>query len=340
MFHASTLPNGTGIAYIATMTVRTACITHWKAQVACMLLTCAAIALPPQPALSNNDDDSFVISKTGKRFYALPAAGSADSSLMGVKVVAPAARRSALHSDVQAMRNGFMRMDRDKLAGPRRVVSHKEKPEEALAPQEADAVTLGLFDTEAAKRSVVSGIVDHRWPLPAGANQYVSSGYGMRNDPFDGKRRFHAGLDIAAPLGTSVLATADGRVKATGTRGGFGNYVTLAHADGSETMYSHLQKATVSEGRIVRAGQEIGKLGSTGRSTGPHLDFRLKVADQRRDPMTVLAGKAPVNIGKVSAQVASRAGTGNSPNVRNERGVRIITPRERIAMSNGFIRVR
>lgn len=322
------------------MIVRTARIDNRKTQVLCLLFACAAIALLPQPALSNNGDDGFVISKTGKRFYALPAAGSADSSLMGAKVVAPVARRSGLHSDVQAMRNGFMRMDRDRLAGPRRAVSRQEKPAGSMPAREVDAVTLGLFDTDAAKRGVVSGVVSHGWPLPAGAEQYVSSGYGMRNDPFHGQRRFHAGLDIAAAPGTSVLATADGRVKETGTRRGFGNYVTLSHADGSETMYSHLQKATVSDGRLVRAGQEIGKLGSTGRSTGPHLDFRLKVGDQRRDPMTVLAGKAPVNIGKMPTQVATRASASESPNVRNERGVRIITPRERLAMSNGFIRVR
>lgn len=164
----------------------------------------------------------------------------------------------------------------------------------------------------------------------------------MRADPFHGKQRFHGGLDIAAPAGTAILATADGYVKETGYRAGLGNYVTLTHADGSESMYNHLQKAEARRGSFVRTGQTIGKLGSTGRSTGPHLDYRLSKGGQGIDPMTILAGKQPSGVNAVASRARApmtivQKGT---TAVREQRGVRIISPQQRVAMSGGFIKVR
>ena len=332
------LPYGTAIAYTQAMAQSSAHFILGSHRALMAVAICAAIMLNPYHALSNNADDGFVINKTGKRFYALPSDGSAQASLMGARVVS--ASKSISGKKQAALQGGFMHMDRNKIIGPRRVSSIKNQVSNT-SPVDADAATLSLFDTEAAKQNLRSGMVKHIWPLPAAISQYVSSGYGMRNDPFHGQRRFHGGLDIAAAQGTSVLASADGRIKEIGFRRGYGNSVTITHADGSESMYNHLQKATARVGSLVRAGQEIGKLGSTGRSTGPHLDYRLKVAGEKRDPMTVLAGKAPANVGKMPTQIASRVrATITSPNVRNERGVRIITPRERLAMSGGFIKVR
>lgn len=292
------------------------------------------LVFTPVAAHANAEDDGFVMNKSGKRFYALPPAGSTEANLMGARVVQPGkpvAETASVHGN-------FIRIDRANTTGPRRIAPRAETKMDA---GKADAATLSLFDTDAARQGYNKRLVTHRWPLASTIPQHISSGYGMRNDPFHGERRFHGGLDIAAPLGTSVLASADGRVKETGYRQGFGNFVTLSHADGSETMYNHLQKSTVEAGNLVRIGQEIGKLGSTGRSTGPHLDYRLRVAGQKVDPMTVLAGKEPANLGKTPTQLASNARpAAASPNVRNERGVRIITPRERLAMSGGFIQVR
>lgn len=310
---------------------------------ACCLASCAVWLLAAGPAFSNSDDDGFVMNRTGKRFYALPAAGSAEAGLMGAKVVTPAKRPP--HSDTAALRSGFMRMDRDRLAGPRRIVPSSVAQKEEKRTPASEGSDMAMFElllnSSASGRDagMEGGKVSHQWPIPASAKQYISSGYGMRKDPFHGLPRFHGGLDIAAPEGTSVLASADGRVKATGNRKGFGNYVMLTHADGSETMYNHLQKAVARMGAWVRAGQEIGKVGSTGRSTGPHLDYRIRVNNEKRDPMTALAGKMPASVGKGPTQIASRTSEAPS-NVRTQNGVRIISPRERVAMSGGFIRVR
>ena len=143
-----------------------------------------------------------------------------------------------------------------------------------------------------------------------------------------------------------MLATADGNVKETGYRAGFGNYVILSHRDGSESMYNHLQKSEARRGMFVRAGQEIARLGSTGRSTGPHLDYRLKQRGGDVDPMTALAGKVPLGTAFAKASSPSKAvastmaSRSTKPNVRVQNGVRIISPQQRVAMTGGFIQVR
>jgi murein DD-endopeptidase MepM/ murein hydrolase activator NlpD len=96
---------------------------------------------------------------------------------------------------------------------------------------------------------------------------------------------FHYGVDLAAPEGTPVLAAADGVVIAVGhTAGGYGNYVILAHANGIDTLYGHLQSSSVSVGQVVTGGRAIGAEGSTGFSTGPHLHFEVRVRDAVVDP--------------------------------------------------------
>lgn len=142
-----------------------------------------------------------------------------------------------------------------------------------------------------------SNLIQHSWPIPQAAVQRVSSNYGFRDDPFNKKEtKFHSGVDIAAPVGTPVLATADGQVIQVGTEGGYGLSVTLSHADGSESKYSHLSKAQASMGQRVRAGQTIGAVGSSGHSTGPHLDYRLAQEGVTIDPAAMqfgIAGDTP-----------------------------------------------
>lgn len=104
----------------------------------------------------------------------------------------------------------------------------------------------------------------------------ISSHFGERNDPFTGQKRMHHGLDLAAPAGTPVRAAADGIVRFAGKRGGYGNVVIVEHADGTETRYAHLRDLSVKRGASVAAGENIATVGSTGRSTGPHLHFELR----------------------------------------------------------------
>ena len=133
---------------------------------------------------------------------------------------------------------------------------------------------------------------DGRGDLLAPVVARVSSAYGRRSDPFTGEPDFHGGLDLAAPLGTPVRAAADGTVEFSGRRGDAGNLVEVVHADGTRTRYAHLDGATVRAGENVRAGQVLGAVGSTGRSTGPHLHFAVERAGRLVDPKPLLEGTA------------------------------------------------
>ncbi len=103
-----------------------------------------------------------------------------------------------------------------------------------------------------------------------------SSGFGMRRHPIFGVRRMHSGVDIAAPRGSPVLAAADGTVAYAGWFGGYGKIVILDHGEGVSTLYAHLSSILTQEGRQVRRGQLIGRVGSTGYSTGPHAHFEVR----------------------------------------------------------------
>lgn len=112
----------------------------------------------------------------------------------------------------------------------------------------------------------------------------MTSDYGMRNHPVLGGRRKHDGLDMAAPSGTPIYATADGIVEKAEWFGGYGNYVAINHGADLETRFGHMSRYTVSAGQRVRKGDLIGYVGSTGRSTGPHLHYEVRVAGLAVDP--------------------------------------------------------
>jgi|GEM_PF-2023330 len=122
----------------------------------------------------------------------------------------------------------------------------------------------------------------------------ISSDFGSRFHPIDRKTKFHGGMDIAVPKNTPVGAAADGVVKFAGWKGGYGNIVVLGHRDGSETFYGHNEKLLVAEGQSVRAGDIISLSGSTGKSTGPHLHFEVRVNGVAVNPHKVLSNVLPV----------------------------------------------
>ena len=117
----------------------------------------------------------------------------------------------------------------------------------------------------------------------------ITSQFGARRDPIHGHRRFHRGLDIAAPRGTPIEAAAEGTVVFAGRQRGYGNTVIIEHADGRRTRYAHAQELHVQAGETVEAGQEIATVGSTGRATGPHVHFEVIEDGKRVNPLTVLA---------------------------------------------------
>lgn len=148
-----------------------------------------------------------------------------------------------------------------------------------LAPNAPVTLDAGITETKA-----VSGPLEYRYPV-AGR---LTSDIGNRVHPIDGKVKFHAGLDLAVPPGTSVQASAEGVVSFAGWSGGYGNLLVVRHADGRETRYGHLNKLLVSEGDTVAAGQVVALSGSTGRSTGPHVHFEIRENGQVLNPLNIL----------------------------------------------------
>lgn len=126
--------------------------------------------------------------------------------------------------------------------------------------------------------------VTFKWPLQG----RISSGFGWRNHPITKVRHFHAGIDIAAPHGTPVRAAAAGRVVSAGRMGAYGLAVVIDHGSGYTTWYGHCSKLLVRVGDQVKEGQQIALVGSTGQSTGPHLDFRIKIGEYAVDPLELL----------------------------------------------------
>jgi murein DD-endopeptidase MepM/ murein hydrolase activator NlpD len=116
----------------------------------------------------------------------------------------------------------------------------------------------------------------------------TSSTFGNRKDPFTGRMAFHSGLDYAAPTGTKVYSAGAGIVTFVGQMSGYGNVVEVTHSSGLVTRYGHLSGFIAKEGQKVQAGTPIAKVGSTGRSTGPHLHFEVRRTDNAVDPARYL----------------------------------------------------
>lgn len=126
-------------------------------------------------------------------------------------------------------------------------------------------------------------------PLAAPLAEYqVTSGFGRRRDPLNHRRALHPGIDLRGPLRAPVVATAPGRVVFAGRRGGYGRMVEIDHGLGVRTRYAHLLRITVRVGQGVSLGSRVGLLGSSGRSTGPHLHYEVLVDGRQRNPQPFL----------------------------------------------------
>lgn len=154
--------------------------------------------------------------------------------------------------------------------------------------EDANAVLDALQRFQAARGAVERAPVH----MPIAGNFRQSSGFGNRRDPFSGSRAFHSGLDFAAPTGTMVTSAGAGRVSFAGTKSGYGKTVEITHDNGLMTRYAHLSSILTETGQRVEAGTLIARVGSTGRSTGPHLHFEVRKGGGALDPKAFLdAGK-------------------------------------------------
>lgn len=134
------------------------------------------------------------------------------------------------------------------------------------------------------ERAFFLGIL-FQFPLPKGV---ITSPFGMRMDPFTHQESFHSGIDIGAPYGTEVFAARGGYVAKIGDDREYGNYILLQHQGGYQTLYGHLSAVLVQLNQQVASGMIIGKVGSTGMSTGPHLHFEIRRNGRPEDPLPLL----------------------------------------------------
>ena len=170
-------------------------------------------------------------------------------------------------------------------------------PEIPLQAVHIDGISDQSFSDAYLRASAVLGQMDtllsamHHLPLatPVMGPQFErTSGFGARLDPFTGQYAFHPGVDFAGPWGSLIESTAPGTVIYAGQRGGYGNMVEIDHGFGLHTRYGHLSTILVRVGANIPAGTPIGKLGSTGRSTGPHVHYEVWYDDRVRNPSTFI----------------------------------------------------
>jgi len=164
--------------------------------------------------------------------------------------------------------------------------------QEAQMRKEAAAIDAEIKKKQKELASQISNVVSESgflWPL-SGYNT-LSSLYGSRIHPLTGKANNHTGIDIPAPKGTSILASKSGVVVTSAYNNSYGNYVVVAHSDGTSTLYAHMSKRNVSEKQTVKQGAVVGYVGSTGSSTGNHLHFEIRVNGVRKDPVNYFKSK-------------------------------------------------
>lgn len=140
---------------------------------------------------------------------------------------------------------------------------------------------LGQLESQFSKRSALIAATPTVWPVHGALN----SGFGIRADPFTGQPAYHEGVDISTSRSEPVLATADGTVLRSGWAGEYGKAIEIAHGDRYTTLYGHLEQTLVAEGQTVHRGDRVGLVGSTGRSTAPHLHYEVHVDGRAVNPL-------------------------------------------------------
>jgi murein DD-endopeptidase MepM/ murein hydrolase activator NlpD len=164
--------------------------------------------------------------------------------------------------------------------------------ETAISRLEIELAELG---SATAERQLANMAYPYRLPV-LGHDFDVSSAFGVRRDPFTGRLARHTGLDIPAPRGTPILASGGGRVRSAGYHGAYGYTVIIDHGDGLSTLYGHASKLFVRKGDVVMPKQKIAAVGSSGRSTGPHLHFEVIRNGTRVEPKQYLAQVLPAAV--------------------------------------------
>lgn len=139
-----------------------------------------------------------------------------------------------------------------------------------------------------ARMAVLERALDGLPQVVPASVQNITSGFGYRRDPFNGRSAMHSGIDFKGAAGSPIFAAAEGRIAFAGWKSGYGKTVEIAHGNGMLTRYAHLSRIDVKPGQQIEAGATLGGLGSTGRSTGPHLHFEVRINDRAVNPRPFL----------------------------------------------------
>lgn len=241
-----------------------------------------------------------------KKALSVPAVQLIVCALLVLCVFGLGKTQSAAYRAIQAKYNAWTAEDlcADGIwTAAQRMAQSVWKPEQATeaAVQETTAVIDSRAEIETVTSSggedirVLDALKDSSFEAVTVSQQAVmpvqgkvTSGFGYRVHPVTGNRSFHTGIDLAAAQGTPVLAAYGGTVQETGYTNGRGNYILIKHSDALQTLYCHLSKVEVEKAQKLEAGTQIGLVGSTGMSTGPHLHFELRVDGIRCNPIYVL----------------------------------------------------
>ncbi len=237
---------------------------------------------------------------TGKGSPVLPA-GLTGTSAMAAPVVAPYARVEGQQTALAALtRRLFEQRYAETSASLRKLGIRPEmgrggmggpyEPIDAGGAKSAarpDPVFRALFQSWKRLDQLQQGVISIPSQKPVEVMEFTS-GFGVRSDPFRGGAAMHAGVDIPGASGTTIYATADGVVLRSERAGGYGNLVEIDHGRGIQTRYGHLSASLVTPGQRVRRGDPIARMGSTGRSTGTHLHYEVRLDGHAVNPMPFL----------------------------------------------------
>ncbi len=209
----------------------------------------------------------------------------------------------SMESRVRRMRGVFTDLGLDmaqlEAATPRSGDRRSLRSRQACAPTPARSSGSSTASTSPAPQvdrlNRTLALVPYRKPV-IGEVEFTS-GFGVRSDPFLGRPAMHTGLDFRAATGDPVRATANGKVASSGWMGGYGRMVEIDHGNGLSTRYGHLSEINVKVGDVIKIGQVIGAVGSTGRSTGPHLHYETRIDGDAVDPQKFLRAGVRLSAG-------------------------------------------
>ena len=220
----------------------------------------------------------------------------------GRQLAALSSVEDGMESRVRRMRGVFTDLGLDmtqmEAATPRTGMGGPYVPVKLTAdagPFERQLYRINITRAQMERLNRTLALVPYRKPV-IGEVEFTS-GFGIRTDPFLGRPAMHTGLDFRAAMGDPVRATANGKVASAGWAGGYGRMVEIDHGNGLSTRYGHLSEISVKVGDPIKIGQVIGAVGSTGRSTGPHLHYETRIDGEAVDPQKFLRAGVRLSAG-------------------------------------------